>query len=372
MINQDASFAARLIEWQAIGGRHDLPWQQTTDPYRVWLSEIMLQQTQVITVVPYFRRFVARFPTLGDLARAPLGEVMAAWSGLGYYARARNLHACAKVLLGEHDGRFPQEPETIATLPGIGRSTANAIAVFCYGARAPILDGNVKRLLCRHFGVPGLPGTASVERQLWHLAESLLPQRCVANYIQAQMDLGATLCTRSKPDCACCPIAASCVARAEARTDLLPERRPRKTLPERRTRVLLLVDGGRVLLLNRPPTGVWGGLLSLPEVPDRAEPSKYAADALGYAVSRFEQLPPLRHSFTHFHLTLLPLAGDARPLPRVADRAGGCWMGRKELAGAALPAPIRSLLQHFLQPNPGRGGAPTPEPAGGSGRQAIR
>jgi len=371
MINQEASFSARLIEWQIREGRHDLPWQGTTDPYRVWLSEIMLQQTQVITVVPYFQRFVARFPTLEDLARASLGEVMASWSGLGYYARARNLHACAKALVGKHGGRFPHAPDAIAALPGIGRSTANAVAAFCYGARVAILDGNVKRVLCRHFGVPGFPGTREVERQLWRLAESQLPQRGVATYLQAQMDLGATVCTRSRPNCASCPVAASCVARAEARIEALPQKRQRKALPERQTRVLLLVEVERVLLLNRPPTGVWGGLLSLPEVPDGAEPLRYARDVLGCAVARFEQLPPLRHSFTHFHLTLLPLAGRVRPLPRVADRAGESWIGRDELGAAALPAPIRKLLQHFFQLKPGHGGAPVPEPAGGSGRRAI-
>ena len=348
MINQEESFAARLIEWQVRGGRHDLPWQRTRDPYHVWLSEIMLQQTQVITVVPYFKCFVARFPTLADLARAPLAEVMAAWSGLGYYARARNLHAAARALMGGHGGRFPQAPEAIAELPGIGRSTANAIAAFCYDARVAILDGNVKRVLCRHFGVPGFPGAPLVEKQLWRLAESLLPERGVGDYIQAQMDLGATLCTRSRPDCASCPVAATCVARAEKRIDTLPQKRPRKTVPERRTRVLLLVEGGRVLLLSRPPAGIWGGLLSLPEVPDGAEPGGYAADVLGYAVEQFEELPPWRHSFTHFHLTLLPLLGQARPLPRVAERTGEAWVGRDELDAAALPAPIRKLLQRFL------------------------
>ena len=351
MINQEWNFAARIIEWQTRHGRHDLPWQASRDPYRVWLSEIMLQQTQVVTVIGYFLRFVARFPNLQALSEAPAGEVMAAWSGLGYYARARNLHACARLLVQAHGGRFPEAPEAIAALPGIGRSTANAIAVFCFGARAAILDGNVKRVLCRHFGVEGYPGEREVEKRLWALAESLLPQQGVAAYIQAQMDLGASLCSRNRPNCLNCPVAASCRALAEGRTGLLPQKRPRRILPERQIRVLLLVDSERVLLLQRPPLGIWGGLLSLPEVPEGMEPLAYAASALGCAVARFAALPPLRHSFTHFHLTLQPLLGEVRLVPRLADAAGSCWLARDELAQAALPTPIRSLLaSHWLAP----------------------
>ncbi len=365
-------FAARLIQWQQRHGRHDLPWQKSRDPYRVWLSEIMLQQTRVATVVAYFQRFLARFPSLSDLARAPLDEVMAAWSGLGYYARARNLHACARRLDAEHGGDFPRTPEAIAALPGIGRSTANAIAAFCHGARVPILDGNVKRVLCRYFGVSGYPGAAAVEQRLWRLAESLLPQRDIATYIQAQMDLGATLCTRSRPRCEACPVAVSCVARAEDRIALLPQRRPRRVLPERRVRVLLLADRQRLLLLARPPTGLWGGLLSLPELPEGDDPSIHAANCLGCEATQFEELPPLRHSFTHFHLTLLPLLAHARPQPRAAERSGETWLGRDDCAAAALPTPIRKLLQRFFELSPAPGAAPGPEPAGESGRPAIR
>jgi A/G-specific adenine glycosylase len=219
-----SDFAARLVRWHKRHGRHDLPWQNTSDPYRVWLSEIMLQQTQVATVIPYYARFLARFGTLAELAAAPVAEVMALWSGLGYYARARNLHACAQAVMREHGGRFPRGPEAIAQLPGIGRSTANSIATICFGAQAPILDGNVKRVLCRAFGIEGFPGAGAVEKRLWALAAELMPARHGATYNQAQMDLGATVCTRSKPRCEACPLADICVARVTR-----PHRRPART-----------------------------------------------------------------------------------------------------------------------------------------------
>ena len=253
-----SDFASRLIRWHKRHGRHDLPWQNTTDPYRVWLSEIMLQQTQVATVIPYYRRFLERFPQLADLAAAPVDEVMALWSGLGYYARARNLHAAARAVIAEHGGVFPRDPAAIAQLPGIGRSTANSIATFCFGAHAPILDGNVKRVLCRAFGIEGFPGSGAVEKRLWALAEELMPARQGAIYNQAQMDLGATLCTRSRPRCEDCPLAGLCVARSTGRTTELPEAKPRRAIPQRHATLLVLLDGKRVLLETRPPSGIWG------------------------------------------------------------------------------------------------------------------
>ncbi len=345
-----ADFAARLIAWHKHHGRHDLPWQQTRDPYRVWLSEIMLQQTQVGAVIPYYARFLARFATLAELAAAPVEDVMSLWSGLGYYARARNLHRCAQIVMREHGGRFPAQAEVIARLPGIGRSTANAIAVFCFGAREPILDGNVKRILCRTHGIEGFPGATAVDKQLWQLATALLPQHAgdAAVYIQAQMDLGATLCTRSKPACqkdaAACPLARGCIARQTGRWTELPAARPRKTVPQRAVSVLVLRDGDRILLERRPPSGIWGGLLSLPELPPDTDPDAYAAQTLGCAVSAFSALPTLRHSFTHFQLTLQPLLGAARLLPQAADSARYCWLAIDALADAALPTPIRSIL----------------------------
>jgi A/G-specific adenine glycosylase len=341
-----ASFADRLIAWQQRHGRHDLPWQNTRDPYRVWLSEIMLQQTQVATVIPYYQRFLARFPDLAALAGAPVEEVMGLWSGLGYYARARNLHACAQAVVAKHGGRFPSEPEAIAALPGIGRSTANAIAVFCFGARAPILDGNVKRLLCRYAGIEGWPGSPAVESQSWRHATSLLPERELATYIQAQMDLGATICTRGKPKCELCPVAGDCVAKRDGRTAELPTAKPRKALPERETTMLVLVDAGRVLLLPRPPTGIWGGLLSLPEIAD-ARLADAEAARLGCRIAKLQALAPVSHTFTHFRLTIHPLLCDVKPQP-TATEPGARWLSATDLAQAPLPAPIRKLLTVLL------------------------
>jgi len=277
---------------------------------------------------------------------------MALWSGLGYYARARNLHACAQAIIADHGGTFPGDPVTIAMLPGIGRSTANAIAVFCFGARTAILDGNVKRLLCRHGGIEGFPGQPAVERELWHLAEALLPAAGVDTYIQAQMDLGATVCTRSRPKCERCPVADDCVARRQGRTADLPVGRPRRTLPEREATVLLLVHDGRTLLVPRPPTGIWGGLLSLPEVPPGKEPAEHAV-RLGYRLIAAQPLAPVSHGFTHFLLRINPLLCQVQQLPEVAEPAGR-WRAPHELAAAALPAPIRRLLAAVTRGTAGR------------------
>jgi A/G-specific adenine glycosylase len=341
-----SGFAARLVAWQKRHGRHDLPWQNTRDPYRVWLSEIMLQQTQVGTVIPYYARFLERFPDLAALAAAPVEEVMAHWSGLGYYARARNLHACARTIVADHGGQFPRDPEAIAGLPGIGRSTANAIADFCFGARAPILDGNVKRLLTRHAGIEGWSGSPTVESQLWRHASALLPEAEVAAYIQAQMDLGASICSRSKPKCALCPVAEDCVARRDDRTAELPTPKPRKALPEREATLLVLVDAGRVLLLPRPPTGIWGGLLSLPEVAD-GNSAEEEARRLGCAITGKQALTPLTHTFTHFRLTIRPLLCEVKHQPAAAE-PGARWLAAGDLAGAPLPAPIRKLLSAVI------------------------
>jgi A/G-specific adenine glycosylase len=338
------SFAQRLIAWQRRQGRHDLPWQNTDDAYRVWLSEIMLQQTQVATVIPYYQRFLARFPDLPSLAAADSEAVMGLWSGLGYYARARNLHACAKAVMAAHGGAFPRDPEAIAALPGIGRSTANAIADFCFGARLAILDGNVKRLLCRHAGVDGFPGSPAVERRLWQLAESLLPRDQVDRYIQAQMDLGATVCARSRPRCGECPVAGDCVARQSGRTGELPAPRPRRILPERELTVLLLICGDRVLLEQRPPAGIWGGLMSLPELPDGSTAAGAVAARGLRLAGEAQALQPLSHTFTHFTLRIQPLRCLVAGAAAVADQALR-WLGRDALEEAPLPAPIRRLLQ---------------------------
>ncbi|HMM54830.1 MAG TPA: A/G-specific adenine glycosylase [Candidatus Desulfobacillus sp.] len=329
------SFATALVRWQKRAGRHDLPWQgrgAAADPYRIWLSEIMLQQTQVATVIPYFRRFVARFPDLASLAGAAPAEVLALWSGLGYYARARNLHGAARIIVERHGGRFPRRIEDIASLPGIGRSTAAAIAVFAFGARAAILDGNVRRVLARAFGIDGSPADKAVEQRLWALAESLLPRRDIRAYTQGLMDLGATVCVRARPRCAACPLAARCVALRENRVAELPAPRAHRALPQRAVRLLILQRRGRVLLQQRPPRGLWGGLLSLPELPAGRLPRRYAA-----AVA----LPPLRHAFTHFRLEMRPLLCR---LGRGDPALPGVWLRLAALDTAPLPAPIRRIL----------------------------
>lgn len=348
----DSPFADLLLAWHRHHGRHDLPWQGRRDPYPVWISEIMLQQTRVDTVIPYYHRFLARFPDLASLAAAPVDEVMTLWSGLGYYARARNLHRCARVVMESHGGRFPESATAIAELPGIGRSTAAAIAAFSFGEHGPILDGNVKRVLCRAFGVEGFPGATAVEARLWQLAADLLPANDIGAYIQAQMDLGATLCTRGRPACQRCPVAELCVARRSGRQGELPTPRPRKTPPRRHSRVAVILDGTSVLLQRRPPAGIWGGLLALPEIPaETADSAAWAAGQLGLRTRTPRPLAPLTHAFTHFILELRPellvLTGTgAAPAAREPSLV---WQELSQLDGAALPAPVRKILTSLAQ-----------------------
>ena len=337
-MSSEQEFAPRLLAWHRRHGRHDLPWQKTRDPYRIWLSEIMLQQTQVATVIPYYQRFLARFPDIPALAAATQDEVMTLWSGLGYYARARNLHRCAQVLLAEHGGRFPGEAAAIAELPGIGRSTAAAIAAFAFGRRGAILDGNVKRVLTRVFGIEGFPGKPAVERELWALAESLLPADDIEAYTQGIMDLGATLCTRSRPDCAACPMRGICVAERDGRQAALPTAKPARAVPQKEAHYCLFTDGKRVLLERRPPQGIWGGLLALPE----GEPEILAA-RLGLKLLQQETMSPLQHAFTHFRLTLRATRCRVEPSPVCAEKAH-VWLPLQDAADAGLPAPMKKLL----------------------------
>ncbi|MGN6234055.1 MAG: A/G-specific adenine glycosylase [Trinickia sp.] len=349
-----AAFATRLIAWQRTHGRHDLPWQNTRDPYRIWLSEIMLQQTQVSTVIPYYGKFLARFPDVAALARAPIDEVMALWAGLGYYSRARNLHRCAQAVMERHGGAFPDSPEQLAQLPGIGRSTAAAIASFAFGARATILDGNVKRVLARVFGIEGFPGEKRVENAMWLLAEDLMPGGDasgddVSAYTQGLMDLGATLCVRGKPDCARCPFASDCVARATGRQRELPAARPKKTVPTRRTWMLVLRDGASVLLERRPPSGIWGGLWSLPEAADEAALSARAhALGAGHGAQALQRLAPITHTFTHFKLDIEPRCADLTGAPPLnglqACDDETAWVPLARIDDYGVPAPVRKLL----------------------------
>ncbi|MDD3529933.1 MAG: A/G-specific adenine glycosylase [Gallionellaceae bacterium] len=336
-------FAARLIAWQRGHGRHGLPWQ-VADPYAVWVSEIMLQQTQVETVIPYYARFLARFPDLASLAAAPEDDVLALWSGLGYYARARNLHAAARQVMAGHGGVFPSDFEAICALPGIGRSTAAAIAAFAFGERRAILDGNVKRVFCRLFGVDGWPGERAVEQRLWRLAGALLPEDGIRAYTQGLMDLGATLCRRGRPDCRRCPFADDCVANRDGRQAELPAARPRKGLPEKATIMLVLWHGGEILLEKRPATGIWGGLWSLPECPADADPGE-AARRLGYAAEPLTALPGLTHTFSHFRLHIRPHALAVPVRPAAVAEAGRLWLSPAEARAAALPTPVRRIIE---------------------------
>jgi A/G-specific adenine glycosylase len=341
------SFAARLIAWQRKHGRHDLPWQGTRDAYRIWLSEIMLQQTQVATVIPYYNRFLASFPDVSALAGAPLDRVLEHWSGLGYYRRAHHLHAAAKAIVERHGGAFPHDSQAIATLPGIGRSTAAAIAAFAFGARGAILDGNVRRLLARHRGIGGFPGEKKVEEKLWAAAESSLPDRNIEAYTQALMDLGATICTRASPLCGECPVAADCIARRDDRVAELPSPRPGKALPRRAVRVLLIERAGAILFEKRPPAGIWSGLWSLPELDIDADVARQCKARFATDVTVGEDLPPIEHGFTHFRLTMHPQRIAVRRWPARAEAPGLVWLTRDDALSAALPAPIKALIRRL-------------------------
>ena len=340
-------FAPALLAWFDDHGRKDLPWQQARTPYRVWLSEIMLQQTQVRAVVPYFERFVARLPTLHALAATDEDTVLALWSGLGYYSRARNLLRAARLCVEQHDGELPRDIDALAALPGIGRSTAAAILAQAHGERHAILDGNVKRVLARRHGVHGWPGASAVQRELWRLAEAHTPERRVADYTQAIMDLGATLCTRMRPRCADCPVASGCVALRDGLVANLPQPKPRRALPTRTTTMLVARDtDGRVLLERRPPTGVWARLWSLPEVEHESLAQTSLLLRHGVRASTAQRLDPFVHTFSHYHLDVTPLLlADAVRDARVADDPDAAWHAPAQLAALGLPAPVRKLLQ---------------------------
>jgi A/G-specific adenine glycosylase len=339
--------AERVVAWQRTQGRHDLPWQNTRDPYRVWLSEIMLQQTQVATVLAYYDRFLARFPDVAALAAAPLDEVLALWSGLGYYSRARNLHRCAQAVMAQHGGRFPASSAVLATLPGIGRSTAAAIAAFCFGERAAILDGNVKRVLTRALGFTGDLSQASAERALWARAEALLPATGIEAYTQGLMDLGATVCTLRRPSCLLCPLQQSCVARAQDDPTRYPVKTKRLKRGQRCHALLWIEQDGRLWLTQRPDSGVWAQLWSLPELDDLQALQQLLSTLPGQG----EALPPIAHALTHFDWTLLPWlhelpAGDAAARAAAEARLpAGRWVTLEQALQMGLPAPVRKLLE---------------------------
>jgi A/G-specific adenine glycosylase len=348
-------FAARLLDWYDEHGRKHLPWQQSRTPYRVWISEVMLQQTQVATVIPYFERFMQRFPNVEALARADLDEVLHLWTGLGYYARGRNLHAAAQQVVRKHGGTLPADLDTLTALPGIGRSTAGAILAAGHGIRAPILDGNVKRVLARFYAIEGYPGQSAVTKALWHHAEANTPNTRVADYTQAAMDLGALLCTRGKPNCGACPISGHCIAHQTNAVDRYPTPRPVKTLPVKRVKMFLVTDADdRCLLERRPTSGLWGGLWSPPE-----RTSDYSVDALlaevGVdATAAIEQLDRLRHTFTHFHMDIDPIRArlDTPPL-RIADGDRWLWFhprNNQPLGLSAVAVKLLTLIQRTPLP----------------------
>ena len=344
-------FAARLLEWFDRCGRHDLPWQRDRGPYAVWVSEIMLQQTQVATVIPYFERFVARFPDVEALAAAALDDVLALWAGLGYYARARNLHRAARIVAERHGGELPETLDALIALPGIGRSTAGAILAQAKGMRHPILDGNVKRVLARYHAIDGWPGERAVEARLWALADAHTPSERIADYTQAIMDLGATLCTRRRPACTVCPVAETCGACRRGIQAQVPAPRPKRARPERRRAMLVVRDPvGRVLLERRPERGIWGGLYSLPELDDDDSASEWCARRLGATPVGEIALPELSHAFTHFDLTIAPrlvtLASDSRI---VMESESLVWYNAAR-SNLGIAAPIRALLDTLPEP----------------------
>ena len=346
-VNTD--FSERVLTWFDVHGRKQLPWQQKVSTYRVWVSEIMLQQTQVATVIPYYERFTARFPLVEALAAAPVDEVLHHWSGLGYYARARNLHRAAQLVCDELGGAFPNDLAGMQRLPGVGRSTAAAILSLAGGQRQVILDGNVKRVLARYFGEPGWPGRTAVLNRLWERAEALTPKQRVADYNQAMMDLGATVCTRTRPDCGDCPLNDGCAAHRLGRPQDFPGKKPKKSLPQRKVRMLLVREpSGVVLLERRPPTGVWGGLWCLPEVAMEVDPLDWCADRLQKSAIVVRALTSRRHTFSHFHLDIEPVEILLnQPGCGVLEADQRLWYNPRQPEKVGLAAPVTRLLDEM-------------------------
>ena len=344
-------FSTRIIAWQKRHGRRDLPWQNTRDPYRIWLSEIMLQQTQVATVIPYFARFLEKFPTLRDLARASEDEVLALWSGLGYYSRGRNLLRAAQIVAEKFSGEFPKGMDDILALPGVGQSTAAAISAFAFGERQAILDGNVKRVFARQFGVAGFPGEKKIETKLWSVANEALPKKNIESYTQGLMDLGATVCLRTRPLCLACPVEESCIAKREGRIKELPTPRPRKAVPEKSSTMLIIAHAGEVLLEKRPPTGVWAGMWCFPELINGASPRDVCRDRYGLETKPLKPWGVLQHGFTHFKLSITPQPITVQKKLARAAEPGVMWLSIKDALVAAIPKPVRELLIKLDQRN---------------------
>ena len=342
-------FSRKVLRWFDRHGRKDLPWQQDINPYRVWISEIMLQQTQVATVIPYYTRFLQRFPDIATLGKAKQADVLSLWSGLGYYARARNLHRCSQIALQQHHGKLPQQFEQLLALPGIGRSTAGAILSLSLQQHHAILDGNVKRVLARFFAIDGWPGKTDVIKRLWEKAEQLTPKRRVDNYNQAMMDLGATVCTRSQARCHECPLRDDCQALANDTIALYPGKKASKVLPVKSCYMLILKrQQSQVLLQRRPPSGIWGGLLSLPEVESKKEIKTWVKDKLGADVISQQSLDGLRHTFSHFHLDITPISLEIKQRGSgIAETEDLIWYQKCETE-QGFPKPVRDLLEQYV------------------------
>jgi A/G-specific adenine glycosylase len=342
-----ASFATRLLRWYDRFGRHDLPWQQQRTPYRVWIAEVMLQQTQVATVIPYYQRFMQTFPDIASLADAPLDQVLERWAGLGYYSRARNLHTAACLIAAEYDGQFPRNFDDVMALPGIGRSTAGAILAQALDQRHAILDGNVKRVLCRYHAVAGWPGKTAVQKQLWQFAERHTPAMRVAEYTQAIMDLGATLCTRSSPRCGYCPLQTDCAANQNGTISQYPAPRPKKQLPVKTARLLILTDSasGRIMLEKRPPAGIWGGLWSLPEASLGDSVDQVCQQRWGLRVLTDEDCASFRHTFSHYHLEITPCRVRVEFNDKdIKEHGDITWCSSEQATKHALSAPVARII----------------------------
>ena len=339
-------FSEQLLAWYDLHGRKDLPWQQNPNPYEVWLSEIMLQQTQVTTVIPYYLRFTDTFPSVNDLANADIDDVLSLWTGLGYYARARNLHKAAKCIVEDHHSQLPNNLEALIDLPGIGRSTAGAIMTLGYHQNYPILDGNVKRVLTRFFAIEGWPSKKDIENRLWQEAERLLPSKRIANYIQAQMDLGATLCTRSKPRCNDCPLQTDCQAFALGQPTKYPTPKPKKTNPTRTTSwIIAFNNNDEVLLTKRPSTGIWGGLWTFPEVSAESEINDFCNEQLFISVDAVSELASFQHIFSHFKLNIHPYVVSSKQSgTTVSENNNYNWYKIEQALTLGLPAPVKTVL----------------------------
>lgn len=348
---QAQQFAQVVLDWYQSYGRKTLPWQRDKTPYQVWLSEVMLQQTQVATVIPYFQRFMTRFPDVRALAAAPLDEVLHLWTGLGYYARARNLHKAAQTIVAKHQGEFPTTFEEIADLPGIGRSTAGAILSLALGQHFPILDGNVKRVLARCYAVDGWPGKKDVEKRLWQISEDVTPAKGVGQFNQAMMDLGAMVCTRSKPKCELCPLNAGCIAYANHSWPQYPGKKPKQTIPEKTAYFLLIQNHTQVWLKQRPPVGLWGGLFCFPQFSEREDLSHWLQQK-GLPEQGLQQLTAFRHTFSHFHLDIVPIWMNAVTLSGCMDEGAGLWYNLAQPPSVGLAAPVERLLQQLAKQPP--------------------